>query len=109
MGITSKEYWRGIKRLSKLSKLKRKSLAIKRLPLIKDFCASNNITITRIDHGYQFRKSEYIINWCPSSNKVNVQYVLSGHNKTIPFACKPDQNKPKILIALESVVDVTIS
>jgi hypothetical protein len=100
------DYWKGIKRLSKLCRRHRRLAAARKLPIIKDFCRRYDIEMLLTDHGYQFRKNEYIVNWSPSTNRVQIQYALPGHNKTVAFEGTGQYNKPKILVALEEVIEM---
>lgn len=99
-------YWKNVKRLSKLRRKARKAYAHKRLPLIKEFCQKHDIEIRRLEHGFQFRLSEYIINWSPTSNRVQVQYSIPGHDQTVPFSGEEVPGKLKIMCALEEAVQL---
>jgi len=102
------KYWEGVKRRSKICRRHRAKAAEGRLASIKEFCLRHGIEMTQTQHGWQFRKNEYVITWAPSSNRVSVQYALPGHGRTVPFA--GDLNgRSKILAALEEVCDVTRS
>ena len=59
----------------------------------------------QVQHGYQFRLREYIINWSPTTNKVKIQYCLPGNGQTVDFKRNGQPNKPRILVALEEMVD----
>jgi len=105
--MTGNSYWKGVKRLSKLCKKHRRITFSRKLPLIKEFCKRYGIEMLPTSHGYQFRRAEYIVNWSPSTNRIQVQYSLSGHYKTVPFEGSGKYNRPKVLIALEEVVEAS--
>lgn len=106
MATKSSKYWQAVKRLRKLCKQKRRAIALKRLPLIREYCKITGIQMLKTEHGYQFRKAEYILNWALPSNKIHIQYALPGHSHTVAFMGKGTQNKPKILVALEEIAEL---
>lgn len=110
MTATSKpvDYWKSINRLSRLRRKHRRQSALKKVPILQDFCERNGIAMLTTSHGYQFRKAEYVINWSPSTNGVQIQYALPGHNKTVPFLKSGQFNKPKIMVALEEVIELGV-
>ena len=59
-----------------------------------------------VEHGWQFFRDEYIINWSPSTNRVSISYRLSGHDRTIPFTKEGRPNKPRVIVALEEIMEI---
>ncbi len=100
------EFWTSVKRVRKMRRLSRKMTMLKKLPVIKAFCEKHKIEIRKVEHGYQFRLREYILNWSPASNQVQVQYALPGHDKTVPYDGLVGGLEPKILTALREVVQL---
>jgi hypothetical protein len=76
---------------------------------INRLCRDHGINMRRIAHGWQFTLHEYRINWAPSTNKVSVQYVIPGDSRTVPYTKKGRRNKPRIVIALKELIDLTRS
>ncbi|MBV6342715.1 hypothetical protein [Candidatus Magnetobacterium casense] len=76
------------------------------MPVIREVCRRMGVTIRKVDHGFQFIRDEYIINWSPSTNRVSIQYRMSGHDRSIPFNKDGKPGKPRILIALEELVEI---
>jgi hypothetical protein len=99
-------YWTGVRRLRKLCRKRRKERALRQLPAIQEICSRAAIEIREVQHGLQFLKNEYIINWAPGTNKVSVQYRLSGHQKTLPFTKEGQPDKPRIIVALEELIEL---
>lgn len=99
-----KTHWQCKHRVHKLTKRKRLVNLHKILPVVKELCKRSSISIRKTDHGYQFCRDEYIVNWSPTTNKVTIQYRLSGHNETILFTKQGE--KPRIVIAVQELVDI---
>lgn len=99
-------YWQGVKRLNRLCRRHRRKAAARKLPRIREFCEANSIKMLPLPNGHQFRKNEYVITWHPSTNSIQIQYALPGHNKTVAFSCAAHPSKPRILVALEEVVEL---
>jgi len=97
--------WDASKRRRRIGRKHRRELASRLLPAIKLLCERYDIQVDSNDHGFQFRKNEYVLLWSPSTNKVSIQYRLSGHGNTVHFESRSD--KPKILEALTKLVEVT--
>ena len=76
---------------------------------VRDLCARNGIRSREIAHGYQFILNEYRINWFPSTNRVNVQYALPGDGSSVSFTKKGTRDNPRIVVALQELVDLTRS
>lgn len=102
----SKSYWNGVKRTRKICRDQRRRSAEKHLSRIQELCAKHGIVQKTVAHGYQFVLREYVINWSPSTNKVQVQYRLSGHDRTVRFTKAGRPNTPRILVALEELVSL---
>ena len=85
---------------------KRKDKAARMMPVIRHICEAANIAITQVEHGFQFRRDEYVINWSPTTNKVQIQYALPGHGQTLPFLRKGSFNKPRIIVAIEELANI---
>ena len=95
-----------MRRLGKISRQKRKRAALRKLPVILDFCRRVGVAVRKVEHGYQFLREEYIIEWAPSTNSVSIQYRLPGHSRTVPFKADGQPSKPRILVALEELVEL---
>lgn len=81
--------------------------AKKLVPAIESFCQQHGIAISENTHGYQFRKAEYVLTWNIRTNKVIVQYRISGHDKPAIFKGEACQTSPKVLQALQSLAQST--
>lgn len=81
--------------------------AEKLVPTVLELCEKSNIKVDQNDHGFQFRKAEYVILWSPRTNKIAVQYKVRGHDKTTKFAGDSRAQKSKIIQALESLLEVS--
>lgn len=100
-------FWKGVRRKKKLcNKLRKKSL-LKKLPVLRAVCNRAGIAMTKVEHGYQFSFREYLINWSPSTNKVTIQYRIPGENRTVLFVRDGEPDKPRILVAIEELINVT--
>lgn len=97
-------YWKAARKVRKLYKRKRGDRAAVILPKIRQLCEAGGIEMLKVEHGWQFRRDEYVINWSPSTNRVQVQYALPGHGETVPFIRRGPE--PRILIALKEVVEI---
>ena len=100
-------YWKQVKTLSRLSRQHRQARASSLVPALRDICERAGIEMRGTSHGWQFLRGEYIINWHPSSNKVRVQYRLPGHGRTNAFSRSGEQDKPRIVVALEELIEIT--
>lgn len=98
------DYWKAARKVRKLYKRKRRDRAARLMPQIRLLCETAGISIVRVEHGYQFRRDEYVINWSPSTNRVQIQYALPGHGETVPFIRRG--NEPRIIIALKEVAEI---
>jgi hypothetical protein len=76
---------------------------------VSRLCQAHGISMRRTDHGYQFALHEYRINWAPATNKVSVQYRIPGDGRTVSFTKKGRRGKPRIVIALKELIDLTRS
>ena len=101
-----KTAWRRLRRLGKISRQKRRQSSLRKMPVIVAFCSRACIAIRKVEHGYQFLRDEYIIEWAPSTNSVSIQYRLPGHSRTVPFTADGQPDKPRILVALEELADL---
>jgi len=99
-------YWQTVKKVKKVYKRHRTKAANKLLPRLQEFCQKNNIEMLTVSHGYQFKLREYLLTWAPSTNKVQVQYCLSGHGNTVRFARSGQPGKPRVLVALEEMANL---
>jgi hypothetical protein len=77
------------------------------MPAVKALCERYAIRMDVNDHGYQFRKSEYVVLWNPGTNKVSIQYTLPGHGNTVQFSPDLKLGRPKIVEALLRLIEVT--
>jgi hypothetical protein len=82
----------------------RKNRLQKWLPILHALCRKYGIECREISGGHQFRAREYILNWWPSSNKINVQYAGSDENR--PFEPDDRQDEPRILTAVKKLIRV---
>ena len=98
--------WQQLKRKRKVARTKRKREARKHIPQLRKFCEANNVVMKGIDDGYQFCYREYIINWLMATNRVLVQYRLPNHDHTVTFDSDGQPGKPRILVALEVLIDI---
>jgi hypothetical protein len=96
--------WQSLKRAKRVYKRQRNRAAGKLLPRLKEFCQQNEVEMLEVGHGYQFKLREYVLNWSPSTNKVQVQYRLSGHGNTVRFARAGQPGKPRVVVALEEMI-----
>jgi hypothetical protein len=99
-------HWDAIKRRRRVGRVHRRAKAMEILPAVKTLCERYTIAISCNDHGYQFRKAEYVVLWHPGTNKVVIQYRLRGHGDTVLFAAD-NQSRPKIVEALLRLIKVT--
>jgi len=99
--------WDAAKRRRQIGRKHRRDRAATIMPAIKALCERYTIQIDVNDHGYQFRKAEYVVLWSPGTNKVSVQYTLSGHGDTVQFRSDPKSGKSKIVEALLRLIEVT--
>jgi hypothetical protein len=100
--------WGALKRRSRLGRKHRRAKAMRLIPALRAICAHYDIDMSCNDHGYQFRKSEYVLLWSPASNKIKVQYRLSGHGDTVPFEVSGARSRnPKVVLALLKLIEVT--
>ena len=100
--------WAATKRRRRLGRKHRRVKAMRLIPALRTICAHYGIDMSCNDHGYQFRKNEYVLLWSPSSNKIKVQYRLSGHGDTVPFGVSSARNRnPKVVLALLKLIEVT--
>jgi len=102
----SKPNWSDLKRRRRMGRAQRWKSAVKHVPRLTAFCAEHGVEMRSVDGGYQFRFMEYVIIWFPATNKVLVQYQLPGH-ETVRFEENGQHNKPRVLVALEEMVDLT--
>lgn len=93
-------------RLTQVIRDHRQAAFARRWPRIEQFCSKHRVLIRRVEHGFQFRYNEYAVTWSPSTNSVSIQYCITGSDKTLPFRRNGQQNKPRILVALEEVVSL---
>lgn len=100
-----KPNWGDLKRKRRAGRAQRCKLASRYVPRLRDFCAKHGVEMRSVDGGFQFRFMEYVIIWFPASNKVLVQYQLSGHN-TVLFKENGQHGKPRVQVALEEMVDL---
>jgi hypothetical protein len=98
------DYWKTARKVRKLYKRRRRDRAACLLPQIRQLCESAGIEMLKVEHGWQFRRDEYVINWSPSTNRVQVQYALPGHGDTVPFIRRGEV--PRIVIALKEVAEI---
>lgn len=98
------DYWKTARKVRKLYKRRRRDRAAFLLPQIRQLCESAGIEMLKVEHGWQFRRDEYVINWSPSTNRVQVQYALPGHGDTVPFIRRGEV--PRIVIALKEVAEI---
>jgi hypothetical protein len=99
--------WDAAKRRRRIGRSHRRDRAAVILPVVKALCERYGICCDVNDHGYQFRKSEYVLLWSPGTNKVSIQYTLPGHGNTVQFSPDPKSGKPKIVEALLRLIEVT--
>lgn len=99
--------WDAAKRRRQIGRKHRRDRAAVMMPVIKALCERYAIRMAVNDHGYQFRKAEYVVLWNPGTNKVNIQYTLPGHGNTVPFSSDPKSGKSKIVEALLRLIEVT--
>jgi hypothetical protein len=99
--------WDAAKRRRQIGRKHRRDRAAALMPAVKALCERYRITIDVNDHGYQFRKAEYVVLWSPGTNKVSIQYTMSGHGNTVQFTSDPKSGKPKIVEALLRLIEVT--
>ena len=101
-----KSFWKGIRRKKKVVKRCRRRALAKRVPLIRAVCVRAGITMTKNSHGYLFRYGYYVLAWSLSTNKITVQYALPGENRTVLFQRPGEPNKPRILVAIEELIEL---
>jgi hypothetical protein len=89
--------------LRRICRKKRTEAAQRHLTAIRKLCIEAGIEMRETEHGHQFLLREYVINWSPSTNRVQVQYRMSGHGRTVPFTRAGADGKPRIVIALEEM------
>lgn len=89
-----------------LVKAARRTAQERHLPALRAYCAEHGISMREVEHGWQFERREYVINWNPATNKVVIQYRLPGHGETIRFTRSGQPNKPRIVVALEELVSL---
>jgi hypothetical protein len=101
--------WDAAKRKRRIGRKHRRDRAAAILPIVKALCERYVIQMSSNDHGYQFRKAEYVVLWNPGTNKVNIQYTLPGHGDTVQFRPDPRRarSEPKIVEALFRLIEVT--
>ena len=99
--------WDAAKRRRRIGRSHRRDRAAVILPVVKALCERYGIRIDVNDHGYQFRKSEYVLLWNPGTNKVSIQYTMPGHGNTVQFGSDSRSDKPKIVEALLRLIEVT--
>jgi hypothetical protein len=99
--------WDAAKRRRQVGRKHRRDRAAVIMPAVKALCERYAIRIDVNDHGYQFRKAEYVVLWNPGTNKVSIQYTLPGHGNTVQFSPDPKLGKPKIVEALLRLIEVT--
>lgn len=75
------------------------------VPMLRVLCGKHGIEMKEIPSGYQFRISEYILNWWLPTNKIVVQYA--GSNDNMEFAAEGKSGDPKIMTALKKLINVT--
>jgi len=98
--------WEQLKRRRLQARRRRKALADQLLPVLRAICQQAKIEMGSTGHGWQFRKGEYIVNWHPASNKVRIQYCLSGHGQTVAFKGQVSE-KSRVIQALEELIAIT--
>jgi hypothetical protein len=77
------------------------------VPAVLRLCQQHDVTVVENDHGFQFRKAEYVIVWSPRTNKVLIQYRIKGHGKAGPCRSKASARaEPKIVQALTSLLEI---
>jgi len=103
---TTVAYWSGIKRKGKLARKHRCRNARKWMPAIEEICRRAGVVIRNVEHGYQFRRDEYVLTWSPTTNRVSIQYSLPGHSTTVPFKKDGRPGRPRVLVALEELVEI---
>lgn len=101
-----KSFWKGIRRKKKVVKRCRRRALSKRIPLIREVCARAGIDMKKGAHGFIFRYGEYILSWSLSTNKVAIQYAIPGENRTVLFQRSGEPDKPRILVAIEELIDL---
>ena len=101
--------WKSAKKIRRIYRKKRKVKSARLLPVLRQMCDAAQISMLEVEHGYQFRRNEYVINWSPTTNKVQIQYALAGHGQTIPFIRKGSYNKPRIIVAIEELIELVRS
>lgn len=99
-------FWRKVRNRTKVRRKLRRDALKSKMPILKALCNRTGITCVKVEHGYQFRRDEYVINWSPSTNKVSISYTLPGQSHTVPFTKNGLPGKPRILIALEELIEL---
>ena len=87
----------------------RSGLPKRYLSRIISLCNSAGIVHRQTAHGYQFMFYEYVINWAPTTNSVSIQYRIPGDGNTVSFTKKGSRNTPRILVALNELVELSRS
>lgn len=106
---TDRDYWRAVRRKSKLVRLIRREVLAQRIPALRQYCGRAGVEMLEVKHGWQFRYREYILNWSPTTNRVSIQYRMPGANRTVPFTRNGEPGKPRIVVAIEEVLDLVRS
>lgn len=103
---TDRAYWRAVRRKSKLIRKIRREVLSQRIPALREYCTRAGVEMLEVAHGWQFRYREYVLNWNPGTNRVAIQYRMPGANRTVPFTHKGAPGKPRIVVAIEEVLDL---
>lgn len=103
---TDRDFWRSVRRKSKLVRRIRHEVLSQRIPALREYCARTGVEMLEVAHGWQFRYREYVLNWNPGTNRVSVQNRMKGSNRTIPFTRSGSPGKPRIVVAIEEVLDL---
>lgn len=100
------EHWHDLKRRRRICRYQRKLTLVRHLPRLKYLCDTHGIETRRTEHGFQFLYREYVVNWSPTTNKVVIQYRLSGDGQTARFGKNGQPGKPRIQVALEELIEL---
>jgi hypothetical protein len=101
-----REHWQNLKRRRRICRYQRKLTLLKHLPRLKELCDAYSIDCRRTEHGFQFLYREYVLNWAPTTNKVTIQYRLSGDGQTARFGKNGQPGRPRIQVALEELIEL---
>jgi hypothetical protein len=104
--MAKKLLWVAMARRRRLAREYRTRRGVRLVPLLAAYCDRAGIKMEKFAHGYQFRKDEYVINWHPGTNRIQVSYRLKHDGKTVAVESEEESTKPKILRVLEELSSV---